>query len=180
LSNVKKPKATRRRGSFADFVGVLKDVEEFKEKTSVEVQHMIPDLWMEKYRKESIGNPNGLFHRPRPPTPCHPAPAGARAWGQPARPALPALAHALPGRCPRHPAPAAGQRWRPQAGHRPASPGRGPGDGAAARLGLLLKRLIQKLRGAAEARRLRRVRMLGQRARERDWCTRVEACCALL
>jgi hypothetical protein len=68
---VKKPKATRRRGSFADFVGVLKDVEEFKEKTSVEVQHMIPDLWMEKYRKESIGNPNGLFHRPRPPTPRH-------------------------------------------------------------------------------------------------------------
>src|SRR4030095_476332 len=33
---------------------------------------------------------NGLFHRPRPPTPCHPAPAGARAWGRPTRPTLPA------------------------------------------------------------------------------------------
>jgi hypothetical protein len=27
----------------------------------------------------SIGKSNGLFHRPRPPTPCHSAPAGARA-----------------------------------------------------------------------------------------------------
>ena len=54
LSNVKKPKVARRRGSFADFVGVLKDVEEFKGKTSVEVQHMIPDLWMEKYRKKRL------------------------------------------------------------------------------------------------------------------------------
>jgi hypothetical protein len=51
---VKKPKATRRRGSFADFVGVLKDVEEFQGKTSIEVQHMIPDLWMEKYRKKRL------------------------------------------------------------------------------------------------------------------------------
>jgi predicted CopG family antitoxin len=54
LSNVTKPKAARRRGSFADFVGILKDVEEFKGKTSVEVQHMIPDLWMEKYRKKRL------------------------------------------------------------------------------------------------------------------------------
>jgi predicted CopG family antitoxin len=54
LSNVKKPKATQRKGSFADFVDVLKDVEEFKWKTSVEVQHMIPDLWMEKYRKKRL------------------------------------------------------------------------------------------------------------------------------
>jgi predicted CopG family antitoxin len=54
LSNVKKPKAARRRRSFADFVGVLKDIEEFKGKTSVEVQHMIPDLWMEKYRKKRL------------------------------------------------------------------------------------------------------------------------------
>jgi hypothetical protein len=51
-----------------------------------------------------IGKSNGLFHRPRPPTPCHPAailPAAARAWGRPARPA-----------------PAAGQRWIPPAGRR--------------------------------------------------------------
>ena len=51
-----------------------------------------------------IGKSNGLFHRPRPPTPCHPAatlPADARAWGRPARPA-----------------PAAGQRWMPPAGRR--------------------------------------------------------------
>jgi predicted CopG family antitoxin len=54
LSNVKKPKATQRKGSFADFVDVLKDVEEFKWKTSVEVQYMIPDLWMEKYRKKRL------------------------------------------------------------------------------------------------------------------------------
>ncbi len=54
LSNVRKPKAARRRGGFADFVGVLKDVEEFKGKTSVEVQHMIPDVWMEKYRKKIL------------------------------------------------------------------------------------------------------------------------------
>ena len=54
LSNVKKSKVARRRGSFADFVGVLKDVEEFKGKISVGVQHMIPDLWMEKYRKKRL------------------------------------------------------------------------------------------------------------------------------
>ena len=54
LSNVKKQKITQRRGSFADFVGVLKGVEAFKGKTSVEVQHMIPGLWMEKYRKKRL------------------------------------------------------------------------------------------------------------------------------
>ena len=51
-----------------------------------------------------IGKSNGLFHRPRLPTPCHPAailPADAHAWGRPARPA-----------------PAAGQRWIPPAGRR--------------------------------------------------------------
>jgi hypothetical protein len=54
LSNVRKPKAARRTGGFADFVGVLKDVEAFKGKTSVEVQHMIPDVWMEKNRKKRL------------------------------------------------------------------------------------------------------------------------------
>jgi hypothetical protein len=37
-----------------------------------------------------IGKSNGLFYRPRPPTPGHPAailPAAARAWGRPVRPA---------------------------------------------------------------------------------------------
>jgi hypothetical protein len=56
-----------------------------------------------------IGKSNGLFHRLRPPTPCHPAatlPADARAWGRPARPA-----------------PAAGQRWMPPAGRRLAAHG---------------------------------------------------------
>src|SRR5262245_33613478 len=41
----------------------------------------------ESYREGtdlSIGKSNGLFHRPRPPTPCHSAPAGARAWRRPA------------------------------------------------------------------------------------------------
>ncbi len=37
-----------RRGSFVDLVGALKDVPEFKDKTSVEVQHMIRDLWHKK------------------------------------------------------------------------------------------------------------------------------------
>ena len=34
--------------SFTDLVGALSDVEQFKGKTSVEVQHMIPDLWSKK------------------------------------------------------------------------------------------------------------------------------------
>ena len=50
LFNVKaqKPTPQVKRESFADLVGVLSDVEEFKGKTSVEVQHMIPTLWHEK------------------------------------------------------------------------------------------------------------------------------------
>jgi hypothetical protein len=58
LSNVKKPKTARRKGSFADLVGVLKDVEEFKGKTSVEVQHMIPEMWAKKYLKSLDRNTN--------------------------------------------------------------------------------------------------------------------------
>jgi hypothetical protein len=56
----------------------------------------------------SIGKSNGLFHRPRPPTPCHSAPAGARAWRRPAPLAPPTLASTPPGRArgaPRHRAP---------------------------------------------------------------------------
>ena len=65
-----------------------------------------PRVTQHAYRHSvgGIGKSNGLFHRPRPPTPCHPAailPAAARAWGRPARPA-----------------PAAGQRWMPPAGRR--------------------------------------------------------------
>ena len=45
-----------------------------------------------------IGKSNGLFHRPRPPTPCHSAPAGARAWRRPAPLAPPTLASTPPGR----------------------------------------------------------------------------------
>jgi len=74
-----------------------------------------------------IGKSNGLFHRLRPPTPCHPAatlPAAARAGGRPARPT-----------------PADGQRWRPPAGRRRAPPrtdrtggwGRAAGTAGAAR-----------------------------------------------
>ena len=51
---------------------------------------------------------NGLFHRPRPPTPCHSAPAGARTWRRPAPLAPPPLASTPPGRArgaPRHRAP---------------------------------------------------------------------------
>ena len=50
----KNKKAVQRNRNFADFFGVLKDVEEFKGKTSVEVQRMIPDVWMEKYRKSRM------------------------------------------------------------------------------------------------------------------------------
>src|SRR4029450_12385540 len=53
----------------------------------------------------SIGKSNGLFHRPRPPTPYHSAPAGARAWRRPAPRAPPTLASTPPGRArgaPRH------------------------------------------------------------------------------
>ena len=34
------------RADFSKFIGVLKDVPEFKGKTSVEVQHMITDIWI--------------------------------------------------------------------------------------------------------------------------------------
>jgi len=71
-----------------------------------------------------IGKSNGLVHRLRPPTPCHPAailPAAARAWGRPARPA-----------------PAAGQHWirrRQAAGaQRSARTGGVAGDRQPARL----------------------------------------------
>ena len=51
--------------------------------------------------RASIGKSNGLFHRPRPPTPCHSAPAGARTWRRPA-PLAP-----LPWRAPHQGAPEA-------------------------------------------------------------------------
>src|SRR4030095_170204 len=58
--------------------------------------------------RTSIGKSNGLFHRPLPPTPCHSAPAGARAGRRPAPLAPPTLASTPPGRArgvPRHRAP---------------------------------------------------------------------------
>jgi hypothetical protein len=79
----------------------------------------------------SIGKSNGLFHRPRPPTPCHPAPAGARAWRRPAPLAPPTLASTPPGRArgaPRHRVPPPRRRART---------GRVAGDGLPARLGRL-------------------------------------------
>ena len=45
LSNVSKPKSKVQRVSFADLRGALRNVKEFKGKTSVEVQKMIPELW---------------------------------------------------------------------------------------------------------------------------------------
>ena len=49
LSNVNKGNSIRKpRESFADLRGALSDVEAFKGKTSVEVQHMIRDIWSEK------------------------------------------------------------------------------------------------------------------------------------
>ena len=60
----------------------------------------------------SIGKSNGLFHRPRPPTPCHSAPAGARAWRRPALLAPPTLASILPGG-----ARGAQRHWGPGAVH---------------------------------------------------------------
>ena len=58
------------------------------------------------FHQVGIGKSNGLFHRLRPPTPCHPAatlPAAARAWGRPARPA--------PAACRRQPALARTGGW---------------------------------------------------------------------
>jgi len=54
LSNVSKPKSNVHRVSFADLRGALRGVKEFKGKTSVEVQKMIPELWSKKYRKHGI------------------------------------------------------------------------------------------------------------------------------
>jgi hypothetical protein len=54
LSNVRKPKSNVHRVSFADLRGALRDVKEFRGKTSVEVQKMIPELWSKKYRKPRI------------------------------------------------------------------------------------------------------------------------------
>jgi predicted CopG family antitoxin len=49
LSNVHKRQSMRKtRESFADLRGGLSDVEALKGKTSVEVQHMIRDIWNEK------------------------------------------------------------------------------------------------------------------------------------
>lgn len=52
LSNVRKPKGKVQRVSFADLRGILKNVKEFKGKSSVEVQKMIHELWSKKYRKK--------------------------------------------------------------------------------------------------------------------------------
>jgi hypothetical protein len=54
LSNVKKPTGQVQHISFADLRGALRDVKEFKGKTSVEVQKMIPALWSKKYRKSHM------------------------------------------------------------------------------------------------------------------------------
>src|SRR4030095_9897477 len=63
---------------------------------------------LQRQTPEGIGKSNGLCHRLRPPTPCHPAatlPADARVWGRPARPA-----------------PAAGPGWEAAGGAPPAPP----------------------------------------------------------
>lgn len=54
LSNIRKPKGKIQQVSFADLRGALRNVKEFKGKTSVEVQKMIPELWSKKYRKSGI------------------------------------------------------------------------------------------------------------------------------
>ena len=54
LSNIRKPKDAIHKISFADLRGALRNVREFKGKTSVEVQKMIPELWSKKYRKSGI------------------------------------------------------------------------------------------------------------------------------
>ncbi|MDP3772225.1 MAG: hypothetical protein Q8Q94_02530 [bacterium] len=50
LSNIppKKRSSVATEESFADLVGALSDVEEFKGKTSVEVQHMVPEIWSKR------------------------------------------------------------------------------------------------------------------------------------
>ena len=54
LSNMRKPKGKVQQVSFADLRGALRGVKEFKGKTSVEVQKMIPELWSKKYLKPRI------------------------------------------------------------------------------------------------------------------------------
>jgi hypothetical protein len=54
LSNMRKPKGKAQQVSFADLRGALGGVKEFKGKTSVEVQKMIPEVWSKKYRKSGI------------------------------------------------------------------------------------------------------------------------------
>ena len=101
-----------------------------------------------RWASPGIGKSNGLFHRLRPPTPCPPAPAGAHAWGRPARSTLPAWSRARPGRRPLPPLappppcrPRATARGRPQltsAQWRPpgaASTGRQTAAAGPARLG---------------------------------------------
>ncbi|OGL65641.1 hypothetical protein A3B21_03195 [Candidatus Uhrbacteria bacterium RIFCSPLOWO2_01_FULL_47_24] len=43
------PPKKKKGVDFSYLIGLLKDVPEFKGKTSVEVQHMISDLWASKY-----------------------------------------------------------------------------------------------------------------------------------
>ena len=47
---IKRYPPSRKRESFTDLVGALSDVKEFKGKSSVEVQHMIPELWSRRKR----------------------------------------------------------------------------------------------------------------------------------
>jgi hypothetical protein len=78
-----------------------------------------------------IGKSNGLFHRLRPPTPCHPMPPC------PLMPALGVGPHA-----PRQRLASAGCRRRAAGSHRSARTGRVAGDGQPARLELLGGRLL--------------------------------------
>jgi hypothetical protein len=48
-----KKKARGLHHSFVDLVGVLKDVPALKGKSSVEVQHMAPDLWITRKGKHA-------------------------------------------------------------------------------------------------------------------------------
>jgi hypothetical protein len=54
LSNMRKPKGKGQHVSFADLRGALRGIKEFKGKSSVEVQKMIPELWSKKYRKSRM------------------------------------------------------------------------------------------------------------------------------
>ena len=48
LLNTHKPDHRAKRTRLEDLVGILSDVKAFQGKTSVEVQHMIPELWQGK------------------------------------------------------------------------------------------------------------------------------------